>query len=76
MHQDPSGIANDRAVVERIEDGEAVLSVGPSRTPVHVPVTDLPEGVDAGTWVVLDLQLQPPLVLGVDTAMTDERRRR
>lgn len=74
VHQDPSGIANDRALIERVEDGDAVLSVGPSRTPVHVPITDLPDGADAGTWVVLDLQIQPPLVLRVDTVLTDERR--
>lgn len=74
MRADPSGIGNDRAVVDRIEDGDAVLSVGPSRTPVHVPVDELPAGTDTGTWVVLDLQVQPPLVLSIDRDLTRDRR--
>lgn len=63
---DPSGITNNRAMIERIEDGAAVLSVGPSRTPVRLPVDDLPAEADIGSWVVLDLQMQPPLVLRVE----------
>lgn len=73
MQSDPSGIGNDRAEVTRIEDDEAVLAVGPSMTPMHVPLDDLPEGAGVGTWLILDLQLQPPMVLGVDQAMTDAR---
>ena len=73
MEADPSGIPNDRAVIQRIEDGQAVLAVGPSRTPLHVPVDDLPPDAATGTWLLLDLQLQPPMVLGIDEAMTDER---
>lgn len=76
MHDDPSGIANDRAKIERIEDGDAVMSVGPSRTPVHVPVDELPEAAAPGDWVILDLQIQPPLVLGIDATMTEARRER
>lgn len=76
MHDDPSGIANDRALIERIEDDEAVLSVGPSRTPVHIPVDELPQDATAGMWVVLDLQIQPPLVLSIDEALTESRRQR
>jgi hypothetical protein len=70
---DPSGIEPDRAVVDRIDGDRAVLLVGPGHTEVHVPAADLPAGVDAGTWVVLDLQLQPPLVLGPDPELTGER---
>ncbi len=75
MQSDPSGIGNDRAVIERIEDGDAVMSVGPSRTPVHVPVDELPGGADVGTWVIVDLQVTPPLVLSVDQDLTDQGRR-
>jgi hypothetical protein len=74
VREDPSGIGNDRALVERIEDGDAVLAVGPSRTPVHIPVDELPAGTDAGTWVVLDLQVAPPLVLSIDQELTRSRR--
>jgi hypothetical protein len=73
VEADPSGIPNDRAVVQRIEDDQAVLAVGPSRTPMRLPVHDLPEGAGPGTWVILDLQLQPPMVTSIDEAMTDER---
>lgn len=73
MQSDPSGITNDRARIQSIEDGQAVLAVGPSRTPVHLPEGDLPAGAAPGTWVVLDLQLQPPMVLGIDETLTDER---
>ncbi len=74
MEADPGGIPNDRALIQRIEDDSAVLAVGPSRTPMHVPVDDLPEGATPDTWVMVDLQLQPPMVIAIDQAMTDERR--
>jgi hypothetical protein len=74
VRSDPSGIGNDRAVIERVEDTEAVLAVGPSRTPMRVPVDDLPAEAEPGTWLVLDLQLHPPIVLTVDEAMTRDRR--
>jgi hypothetical protein len=70
---DPSGIGTDRAVIERVDDDTAVLLVGPGHTEVHVPAADLPDDVGEGTWVVLDLQLQPPLVLGPDPELTGER---
>jgi hypothetical protein len=70
---DPSGIGTDRALVERIEDGEvAVLLVGPGRVGLHLPVEDLPPEAEVGTWVVLDVQSQPPLVLGIDEDLTAE----
>ena len=74
MHADPSGIANDRAMVSSIEDGMAVLAAGPSRTPVRLPMSDVPEDTEVGTWLILDVQLHPPMVLGIDRAMTEERR--
>jgi hypothetical protein len=71
--EDPSGIGPDRAVVDRLDDETAVLLVGPGHTEVHVPAADLPEDVEAGTWVMLDLQLHPPLVLGPDPDLNGER---
>jgi hypothetical protein len=73
VQADPSGISNDRAVVSRFEDDKAVLAVGPSRTPMHLPIDELPEGSVEGTWLVLDMQLSPPMVLSIDRAMTAER---
>lgn len=73
MERDPSGIDNDRAFLRRIEDGEAILAVGPSRTPLRVPADELPAGSRPGSWVVVDTQQSPPMLLWVDQAMTDER---
>jgi hypothetical protein len=73
VQADPSGISNDRGVVSRIEDDKAVLAVGPSRTPIHLALDELPEGVQEGTWVVLDMQLSPPMALSIDAEMTAER---
>lgn len=74
MHADPSGIANDRARVTAIEDGHVVLATGPSQMPVRLPVEDVPDGTEVGTWLVLDVQLQPPLVLAIDEALTARDR--
>lgn len=73
MHADPSGITNDRARVTAIEDGKVMLATGPSQMPVHLPLDDVPDGTEVGTWLVLDLQLTPPLVLGIDETLTAER---
>ena len=73
MESDPSGISNDRGVVKTIEDDTAILAVGPSMTPMHIPADELPTGAAEGTWLVLDMQLSPPMVLYIDRAMTDER---
>lgn len=70
---DPTGIGTDRALVERIEDGRAVLLVGPGGTPMHVDATDLPEGAEAGTWVILDMQFNPPFAVRIDAELTAAR---
>jgi hypothetical protein len=74
LEEEPTGISPDRAVVDRISDDAAVLLAGPGRTPLHLGVAELPDGAEEGTWVVLDLQCTPPLVIGVDHAMTEARR--
>jgi hypothetical protein len=66
----PPGVAPDRALVERIEEATAVLRVGPGGTRVDLDAGDLPPEAVPGTWVVLDLQLHPPLVLAVDEELT------
>ena len=70
MESDPSGIGNDRAVIDHLDADTAVLAVGPGRTPVHLAADELPAGVDVGTWLVLDVQSQPPLVIGIDEELT------
>lgn len=71
---EPPGVAPDRALIERVEDGTAVLLVGPGGTRVHLDSEDLPPEAVAGAWVILDLQLHPPLVLGVDEELTRQRQ--
>lgn len=66
MSAEPPAIAPDRAHLVRITDDTAVLRVGPSRTEIHLPLEDLPPEAPAGCWLILDLQLHPPLVLGID----------
>lgn len=70
--EEPTGIRPDRAVVDQIEGGRAVLLVGPGRTPLHLDVEELPGDAREGTWLVLDLQSTPPLALYIDSALTDE----
>ncbi|GGI03679.1 hypothetical protein [Egicoccus halophilus] len=68
---EPTGIGPDRALVETLADGRAVLLVGPGRTPLHLGADELPDDAVEGTWVVLDTQCVPPLVLSVDRELTD-----
>jgi hypothetical protein len=69
---EPSGVGPDRARVHHItHDGTAVLRVGPGGTELHVAVDELPEGAAEDTWVILDLQTTPPLVIGIDHELTD-----
>lgn len=71
--EDPSGIGTDRAVVDHIDGDTAVLHVGPGRVGLHVPVVEMPPEAEVGTWVVLDVQSQPPIVLSVDDELTARR---
>jgi hypothetical protein len=68
-------IGPDRALIDSIGEEAAVLRVGPGGTEVHVPVEALPEGADAGTWVVLDVQVQPPMVVDIDAELTRSTQR-
>lgn len=65
----PPGVSPDRAWIEELDETAAVLRVGPGGTRVRLPAEDLPAEATEGAWVVLDLQLEPPLVLGLDESM-------
>lgn len=45
-----TGIPADAAVLDRIEDGVAVLLVGPGEVEVELPVALLPAGARDGDW--------------------------
>jgi hypothetical protein len=69
-------IPADRGVIDRIVDGRtAVVLVGPEEDELHVPVDALPDGAEASSWVVLDLEVDPPAVTGVDHDRTEARAR-
>jgi hypothetical protein len=63
-------IGPDRALIDAVNDEAAILHVGPGGTEVHVPVEALPADAAAGTWVVLDVQVQPPMIIGIDEELT------
>jgi hypothetical protein len=65
-------VGPDRALIDAVNDEAAVLHVGPGGTEVHVPVEALPPEAAPGTWVVLDVQVQPPMIVGVDEELTRE----
>jgi beta-lactamase superfamily II metal-dependent hydrolase len=69
-------IPPDRAVVDRIVDGTtAVLLVGPTEDELLVPADSLPEEAAEGSWVVVDLDADPPTVSGIDHELTEARSR-
>lgn len=47
---DDAGIPSDAAVLDRIEDGVAVLLVGPGEVEVQLPAALLPAGARDGDW--------------------------
>jgi hypothetical protein len=69
-------VAPDRAVVDRIvDDTTAVLLVGPTEAEFLVPSDSLPEEAAEGSWVVVDLDTDPPTVSGIDHELTEARCR-
>lgn len=66
MPDEPSTTASNRARLEAIEGDEALLAAGESQMPVRLPLGDLPAEAEVGSWLIIDTQIQPPLVLGVD----------
>jgi hypothetical protein len=69
-------VAPDRAVVDRIvDDTTAVLLVGPTEDELLVPSDSLPEEAAEGSWVIVDLDADPPTVSGIDHELTEARSR-
>lgn len=73
---DVSGVAEDRAVIDRIVDGiTAVLLVGTDERELAVPIEALPTGARERDWVVIDPAADPVQVLAVDPELTEQRSR-
>ena len=64
----------DRAVVDRVVEGTAVLLVGPDETERLVPADRLPAGAGEGTWLAVAPDADPVVVIAVDAEMTAARR--
>lgn len=70
-----SAIPADRAAVDRIVDGKAVLLVGPDARELVVDADALPSGARECTWVIVDESGAQPRVVGVDQELGEQRRR-
>ena len=63
-----------RAVIDRITDGWAVLLVGDREQERRVPEAELPEGAEEGSIVQVRVSGLKVEVVGVDDGATDEKR--
>ncbi|MEK7874171.1 MAG: DUF3006 domain-containing protein, partial [Chloroflexota bacterium] len=64
----------ERAVIDRIDEGQAVLLVGDEERQVVVPLAKLPTGVAPGDWLKVTLD-RGELVEAVPDARETARRR-
>lgn len=62
----------ERAVVDRIVDGQAVLLVGESETEHHVEASSLPDGATEGAWLLVSAGSWE--IVGVDEAGAAAKR--
>ncbi len=58
---DDAPVPDDAAVLDRVEDGRAVLLVGPSEVEVTVAAGLLPAGARDGDWFRIGLTADPGL---------------
>ena len=64
----------ERAVIDRIDEGQAVLLVGDEERQIVAPLTKLPTGVAPGDWLKVTLD-RGELVEAVPDARETARRR-
>ena len=72
MSTDP--VPSDRAAIDRIDHGQAVLLIGPQENEAHVPVELLPADAQPGDWLVVHAGPQGIEIAGIDAALTQRRR--
>ena len=66
----------ERAVVDRIEEGMAVLLVGEDERELAVPLSDLPTGAKPGVWLRVAIEGGRLKQVQVDSETTRQRRAR
>lgn len=74
MSPDERSDAMQRAVIDRITDGWAVLLVGDREQERRIRESDLPDGAEEGSIVQVRVSGLKVEVVGVDAGATDEKR--
>lgn len=74
MSPDQRSDDTQRAVIDRITDGWAVVLVGDREQERRVRETDLPDGAEDGSIVQVRVSGLKVDVVGVEDAATDEKR--
>ena len=64
----------ERAAVDRVEEGLAVLLVGNDENEILVPLKDLPQGTSAGTWLLVTLEGDRVKSAEIDAETTASRQ--
>lgn len=64
----------DRGVIDRIENGVAVVLVGDNAEEFLVPVRDLPPGAAPGDWLAIIVENGRLRALSIDQELTARRR--
>ena len=64
----------DRGVIDRIEDGVAVVLAGDDEQEFLVPVRDLPAGAGPGDWLAIIVENGRLRALSIDRELTARRR--
>ena len=68
---------DERAVIDRIEDGDqAVLLVGKDERERIVPVSSLPDGAQAGSWLKVRLEGDELVAVALDVEETGRVKER
>jgi len=67
-------LTGDRGVIDRIEDGVAVVLSGKDEEEFLVPVRDLPSGAVPGDWLAIIVENGRLRALSVDRELTARRR--
>jgi hypothetical protein len=66
----------ESAVVDRIVDDVAVVLVGEDEVEVSVPRASLPDGVHAGSWLLVRRSGAEVTVVGIDPSGEERQRER
>ena len=69
-------MAKEKAVIDRFEDGWAVLLVGDDERKVNVPKKALPRGAREGHWLQVELEGEKLISAAIDKEETARARQR